>query len=113
MSVAAKTRENTASVTRVHKLFDGNEETCVSKNFGERVRLQSEKRDGWKREIKGERLQGTRVGTSSAPRLASSSAASFPGRNKCPGTHSCLIEQEDREIEVEEKMEERTVWRVR
>ena len=69
----------------------------MSKNFDETVRLQSEKREVWKREIKGERLQGIAVGTSSAPRLASSSAALFPGRNKCPGTHSCLIEQEDRE----------------
>ena len=34
---------------------------------------------------------------SSAPRLASSSAASFSGRNECPGTHCSLIEQEERE----------------
>ena len=36
-------------------------------------------------------------GASSAPRLASSSAASFPGRNECPMTHCGLIEQEERE----------------
>ena len=41
-----------------------------------------------------ERLQGIAEGASSAPRLASSSAASFPGRNKCPWTHCSLIEQE-------------------
>ena len=33
-------------------------------------------------------------GVSSAPRLASSSAVSFPGRNECPRTHCSLIEQE-------------------
>ena len=29
--------------------------------------------------------------------VASSSAASFPGRNECPGTHCSLIEQEGKE----------------
>ena len=69
----------------------------MSKNFDETVRLQSEKREEWIREIREERLQGIAEGTSSAPRLASSSAASFPGRNECPGTHCNLIEQEKRE----------------
>ena len=58
----------------------------MSKNLDERVRLQSE--------IRGERLQGIAEGASSAPRLASSSAAWFPGRNECAGTHCSLIEQE-------------------
>ena len=49
------------------------------------------------REIRGEKLQGIEEGASSAPRLASSSAASFPGRNESPGTHCSLIEQEDKE----------------
>ena len=65
-------------------------------------------------------------GTSSAPRLANSSAASFPGRNECPGTHCSLLVQEEkeedrrkkktvpircaREFEVKGKME-KTVWR--
>ena len=40
MSVAAKTREGTASVTREHKFLGGN----LSKNLDETVRLQSEKR---------------------------------------------------------------------
>ena len=40
---------------------------------------------------------GVAVGTISAPRLASSAAASFPKRNECPGTHCSLIEQEERE----------------
>ena len=68
-----------------------------NKNFDETVRIQSEKTQEWIREITGERLQGIAGGASSAPRLASSSAASFPGRNKCPGTHCSLIEQEERE----------------
>ena len=66
------------------------------KNFDETVRLQSEIRREWIREIIGQRLQGIAEGASSAPRLASSSAASFPGRNECPGTHCSLIKQEER-----------------
>ena len=64
----------------------------MSKNLDETVRLQSE----IIREIRGERLQGVAEGTSNAPRLASLSAASFPGRNECPGTHCSLIEQEEK-----------------
>ena len=63
----------------------------MSKNLDETARLQSEKREDW---IRGERLQGIAEGASSAPRLASSSAASFLGTNECPGTHCSLIEQE-------------------
>ena len=56
-------------------------ETRESKNLDETVRLQSEKREEGKREIRGERLlQGIVEGTSSTPRLANSSAASFPGK---------------------------------
>ena len=69
----------------------------MSKNLDETVRLQSEKRKEWIREIRGERLQGVAEGASSASRLASSSAASFPERNECPGTHCSLMEQEERE----------------
>ena len=69
----------------------------MSKSFDETVRLQSEKRQEWILEIRGERLQGVAEGASSAPRLASSSAASFPERSECPGTHCSLIEQEERE----------------
>ena len=65
----------------------------MSKNFDETVRLQSEKREEWIQEIREERLQGVTESTSSAPRLASSSAASFPGSNECPGTHCSLIER--------------------
>ena len=73
------------------------EGTCVSKYFDETVRLQSEKREEWIREIRGDKLQEIAEGVNSAPRLASSSAASFPRRNECPGTHCSLTEQEDRE----------------
>ena len=65
--------------------------------FDETVRLQSEIRREWIREIRGKRLQGIAEGTGSAPRLASSSAASFSERNECPESHCSLIEQEERE----------------
>ena len=69
----------------------------MSKNFDETVRLQSESREECIPQIREERLQGIGEGTSSAPHLTSSSAASFSGRNECPGTHFSLIEQEMRE----------------
>ena len=65
----------------------------MSKNLDETVRLQSEIRREWIREIREERLQRIAEGASSAPRLASS-AVLFPGRNEYPGTHCSLIEQE-------------------
>ena len=68
----------------------------MPKSFNETVRLQSEKRQEWIREIK-ERAQGIAEGPSSAPRLVSSSAVLFPRRNECPGTHCSLIEQHERE----------------
>ena len=90
----------------------------MSKKFDETVHLQSEKREGWIREIRGEKLQGIAEGRSSTPCLASISAASFPGRNECPGTHYSLIEQKERktsscqistrEIEVKGKRKKRT-----
>ena len=69
----------------------------MSKNFDETVRLQSEIRQEWIREVRGERLQGIVEGASSALRLASSSATSFPGRNERKRTHCSLIEQRERE----------------
>ena len=68
----------------------------MSKYFDETVGLQSEIRREWIREIRGERLQGIAEGASSAPRLARSLAASFPGRNECPGTHCSQIEQREK-----------------
>ena len=88
----------------------------MSKNFDETVRLQSEKREDWIQE----RLQGIVEGASSAPRPGTSSAASFPGRNECPGTHCNLINRRREktvtarsatEFEIRGKMEERTGWR--
>ena len=72
--------------------------TCVLKNLDETVCLQSEKKimvDT--RENRRERLQGITERTSSTPRLASLSAASFPKRNECAWTHCSMIEQEERE----------------
>ena len=73
------------------------EGTCLSKKLEKTVCLQCERRKKWIREIRGERLQRIAKSTNSASRLASSSAASFPGRNECLGTHYSLIEQEERE----------------
>ena len=64
----------------------------MSKSFDETVRFQSEKREGWIREMGGERVQEIAEGASGAPGLASSSTASFPGRNECPRTYCSLIE---------------------
>ena len=83
----------------------------MSKNFDETVRLQSEKRQEWIREIRGERLQGIAKGASCGSRLDNSLAATFPGRNEFSGIHCSLIVQEKREdrsareIEVKGKME--------
>ena len=62
------------------------------------MHLQFEKREEWIRKIKGEKLQGT--AESRAPRLASTFAASFPERNKCPATHCSPIVQKEREVAV-------------
>ena len=89
----------------------------MSKNFDETVCPQSDKREEWIREIRGERLQGIAESLSSAPHLASLSAASLPGRNECPGTHCSLIEQEREDISCQichrvsgKRKEERTEW---
>ena len=70
----------------------------MSKTLDETVCLQFKIRREWIREIRGERLQGIAEDSSSAARLASSSAASFPGRNECPGTHCSLIKQERKQF---------------
>ena len=56
-------------------------------------------------EIGGEKLQEIAENASSAPRLASSSAASFPGKNECPGTHCSLTEQEERRQFMPERLQ--------
>ena len=73
----------------------------------------SPRKDEWIQEIRGERLQGIAEGASSAPCLASSSAALFPRRNECPGTHcteKTVFVRSAREFEVKGKMEKRTGW---
>ena len=89
----------------------------MSENLDKTVRLQSQREERI-REMRGERLHGFAEGTSSAPRLTSSSAALFPGRNECPATYCSLIKQEEREdsscqicreIEIKGKME-KTRW---
>ena len=47
------------------------------------------------REIRGVSLQGIAEGASSAPRLTSSSAAPFPGRNECPGRENGIRFQKE------------------
>ena len=69
----------------------------MSKNLDETVHLLSEKREEWIQEMRGERQQGISEGAISAPRLASSSAASILGRNECLGAHCSVIEQKERE----------------
>ena len=65
----------------------------MSKNLDETVRLQSEERKEWIREVRGKRLQGTAEGTSNATRPANSSAASLPGRNDSLGIYYSLMVQ--------------------
>ena len=56
------------------------------------------------RDKRRERLQEIAEGASSAPRLTSSSAASFLGRNECPETHCSLIEQEKKKDSLWERV---------
>ena len=86
----------------------------MSKYLDETVRLQSEIRQEWIREVRGERLQGIAEGVSSAPHLASSSAASFPGPivvQKNRRREKTVPARSARELEIKGKMEERTGWR--
>ena len=97
VSVAAKTREDTASMTSKHKFLSGNRGSlCVEEFRSDSTPPVREKTRGI-RDLRPEKLQGIAEDASSAPRLTSSSAASFPGRNKCPGTHCSLIILEERE----------------
>ena len=49
--------------------LSGNKGSCLSKSLDETVRLQSEKRQEWIREGRGEKLQGTEEGRSGSPGL--------------------------------------------
>ena len=107
-----------------HKFLCGNRGDLGVIEFRRAVRLQSEKRQEWIQEIRGDTLQGIIERAGSAPHLANSSAASFPGKNECQGTHCGLIVKETvpsrsaKEFELKGKMEERkkreekwqTIW---
>ena len=92
------------------------EGTCTSKNLGETVRFQSEKKQEWIREVSGKKQPLVSEGTSTAPRLANSSAALFPGRNQYLRTHCSLIVKKTvsvrsaREFKVKGKTEGWTEW---
>ena len=96
MSVAAKTREDTASVTGEHKFFSGNRGNLCVEEFKRDSTVQvGEKRRMDTRDNRRERLQQIAESTNSAPRLASSLATPFPKRNEFPRTHCSLIVQEE------------------
>ena len=57
----------------------------MSKYFDETVRLQSEKRQEWIREIRGERLQGIAEGASSAPVWPAHQPRRSPGETSVRG----------------------------
>ena len=90
----------------------------MSKNFDETVRLQSEKREEWIREIRGERLQGIAKGASSEP-IWLAHQPRFPRLKRVSGDPCSLIVQgrektvsarSSREIEEKGKMEEKIGW---
>ena len=66
----------------------------MSQNLDKTIRLQSEKRQEWIREMK-ETTRNCRGREQRSP-SDKLSAALFPGRNECPGTHCNLMEQEER-----------------
>ena len=97
----------------------------MSKNLDETVRLQSEKRQEWIRELNGEKLQEIMERTNSAPRLVSSLAASFPGKDKLRGlskSQKSLLSDKTggkrrqflpdlpQKIEIKENIKEKTRW---
>ena len=92
MSIAAKIRESTYERDEGAQVPRWKSSGPVCRRISMRQYASSPIKDksGY-RNIGGERLHGIAEGTSSAPSLASSSAASFPR------THCSLIEQEERE----------------
>ena len=79
-------------MTREHRFLGGNRgNLCQRISMREYASSLRKDKSGY------ERLQGIAESTSSAPRLASSSAGLLPGRNECSGTHCSLIEQEERQ----------------
>ena len=57
----------------------------MSKNFDGTARLQSEKRQEWIREIRGERLHGIAEGASSAPVWSAHQPRRYPGETSVRG----------------------------
>ena len=70
---------------REHKFLSRNQGNLCVEEFDKTICLQSEKREERIQEMRGERLQGIVEGASSAPHLASSSAASIPGETSVLG----------------------------
>ena len=93
-------------MTREHKFLGVNRGNMRAKNFDDTVRLQSEIRREWIREIREDKPQEIAEGASSATRLASSSAASSPGRNE-----KTVPARSATEFQAKRKMEERIKWR--
>ena len=94
MSVAAKTREATASVTREHKFLSEYPGDLWVKEFKRDVMSPVPRKSKCGYQRKKERLQSIAEGTSSAPRLTNSSPALFFERNECPRTHCSLVVKE-------------------
>ena len=98
------------------KFFSGHSGDLFVEEFYTRQRASHpRKREEWIQQVRRERLQGTAEARSSAPRLASSSAAPLLRKNECPGTH-CSKGGERRQFlpdlkksfEVKEKIGKRT-----
>ena len=82
MSAATKTRENTASVTGSTSSSVEIDAICESKNLDKTVRLQSEKRQEWIREIREERLQGNEKEQSCMSRVPDCKMGESQGEQK-------------------------------
>ena len=84
MSVVAKTRDDTTSMTRKNKFLSKYEGADVQKNFDEIVPPvpQSRKTEEGLGEMKGKKFYGNINGWRSASCLANSSTVSLPGRNE-------------------------------
>ena len=55
------------------------EGTCASKNLDETVRLQSERKEEWIREIRGKRLQGIKIAGIARPVSPAHQQRNSPG----------------------------------
>ena len=95
------------------------EATCVSKNLDETVRLQSEKREEWIGEIRGERLQGLQRAQVSLPpwpahqprRFREKRVSGDPLQPDRTGGERRQFLPDLQRVCGKKKMEERTGWR--